>query len=408
MFKKFNTIGDEEKAVVNEILDSGLLSKYVGQWGEDFLGGPYVRKFESACAEYFEVKHAIAFNSWTSGLVASLGAIGISPGDEVIVTPWTMSATAMAILHWGGIPVFADISPEDFCIDPAKAAEKISARTKAIMSVDIFGQSADTHALMKIAAENGIKVISDTAQAPGAKSRNRFAGTLTHMGGFSLNYHKHIHTGEGGVLVTDDDDLALRAQLIRNHAESVVAAAEIQDISNMVGYNFRMNEIEAGIGLIQLTKLEKVLQKRNAETSYLVDNLSNLKGLVMPKVSRDNSHAYYVIAFQVEPSIIATHRDEIARRLTNFGIPNISTNYENLHLLPIFQQKIAFGKDGFPWNFNGSPDDYNYKKGICPVAEDMNDNRYLGFYANEFELLESDLEFIVKGFHEVWRTLEFS
>lgn len=196
-FKRYNPIGEEEVRAAKEVIESGVLSQYLGVWHEDFYGGPKVKEFERQCAEYFGVKHAVTVNSWTSGLVAAVGAIGVEPGDEVIVTPWTMSASATAILHWNAIPVFADIDPETFNLDPKSVEANITPYTKAIMAVDIFGQSADMDALMAIAAKHGLKVISDTAQAPGALYKGKYAGTLAHVGGYSLNYHKHIHTGEG-------------------------------------------------------------------------------------------------------------------------------------------------------------------------------------------------------------------
>ena len=182
-----------------------------------------MREFERFCEAHFGVRHAVTVNSWTSGLIAAVGAVGLEPGDEVVVSPWTMCASATAIVHWNGIPVFADIEPDMFCLDPRSVEACITPRTRAIMAVDIFGQSADMTALRAVAARHGLKLISDTAQAPGALNGARWAGTLADVGGFSLNYHKHIHTGEGGVLVTDDDTLAERLQLIRNHAEAVVA-----------------------------------------------------------------------------------------------------------------------------------------------------------------------------------------
>ena len=249
-FRRFNSIGHEEVEAAQAVVESGVLSKFLGCWDPDFFGGPKVQEFEGQCEAYFGVKHAITVNSWTSGLIAAVGAIGIEPGDEVIVSPWTMSASATAILHWNAIPVFADIEPETFCLDPAAVEANITPYTKAIMAVDIFGHSADMEALMSIAKRHGLKVISDTAQAPGATYRSKLTGTLADVGGFSLNYHKHINTGEGGILVTDDHGIAERLQLIRNHAEAVVGDKGVTDLRNMIGYNFRLGEIEAAIGIV--------------------------------------------------------------------------------------------------------------------------------------------------------------
>ena len=200
----------------------------MGCWHDDFYGGLKVREFEQVVADYFCVKHAVTVNSWTSGLITAVGAIGIEPGDEVIVTPWTMSATATAILHWNAIPVFADIDPDNYNLDPKSIEANITPYTKAIMVADIFGQSADMVEIMAIAKQHDLKVISDTAQAPGALYKGRYAGTCGHVGGYSLNYHKHIHTGERGILVTDDDGIAERLRLIRNHGEVVVGERVIR------------------------------------------------------------------------------------------------------------------------------------------------------------------------------------
>ena len=244
VFPKYNPIGSEELSAAKQVIESGVLSQFLGAWHEDFYGGPKVREFEKQAADYFGVKHAVTVNSWTSGLVAAVGAIGIEPGDEVITTPWTMSATATAILHWNAIPVFADIDPDTYNLDPQSIEANITPYTKAIVVADIFGQSADMDEIMAIANRHELKVISDTAQAPGAFYKGRYAGTCAHVGGYSLNYHKHIHTGEGGILVTDDDGIAERLQLIRNHAEVVVGDKGVKNLSNMIGHNFRLGEIE--------------------------------------------------------------------------------------------------------------------------------------------------------------------
>lgn len=166
-FKRYNPIGPEEVEAARLVVESGVLSQFIGAWDPDFYGGPKVKEFERKCEQYFGVRHAITVNSWTSGLIAAVGSIGIEPGDEVIVSPFTMCASATAILHWNAIPVFADIDPNTFCLDPKSVERNITPYTKAIMAIDIFGHSADMDALMAIARKYGLKVISDTAQAPG-------------------------------------------------------------------------------------------------------------------------------------------------------------------------------------------------------------------------------------------------
>ena len=406
-FKRYNPIGIEEIELVNKVLESGILSGFVGTWSPKFFGGPYVQEFEKKFSKYFGVKNAITFNSWTSGLIAAVGAIGTEPGDEIIVTPWTMSASAIAILHWNAIPIFADIDPETYCIDPESIESKITERTKAIISVDLFGQSANTEKLMVLSEKYNIKLISDSAQAPGAMRNGKYAGTSAHIGGFSLNYHKHIHTGEGGVLVTNDDELANRVRLIRNHAESVVGDAGIEDITNMVGYNFRMNEIEAAIGISQLDKLSSIVNKRQEDINELEKRLSKLLGLILPKVDKGNTHVYYTYPFQLDRKIIKSSKFQVAELLTKAGVPNISTKYGNIHLLPIFQKKIAFGKSGFPWTYTDNGKNINYEKGICPVAENLIDNSFLHFYINDFDLTPGDIDAIASKFEEVWNSIEF-
>lgn len=407
-FQKYNPIGYEEKKLVEEVLESGNLSQFIGAWDPDFFGGKFVQQLEHDSSAYFGVKHALTFNSWTSGLIAAVGAIGINPGDEVIVTPWTMSASAMAILHWNAIPVFADISAETYCIDPDEVEKMVSPRTRAIMSVDIFGQSANTEKIMAIARRHDLKVISDTAQAPGAMRNGKFAGTLTHVGGFSLNYHKHIHTGEGGILVTNDDEIAEKARLIRNHGESVVADAGISDLRNIIGYNFRMTEIEAAIGVAQLKKLSRIILERKSQAEFLSGQLSLLRGLKVPYVDSSNSHVYYVYPMQIDCDVIKTPKEEIAHRLEKAGLEGISTKYQNIHLLPIFQEKIAYGNSGFPWTLSEFSEKVSYKKGICPVAEKLQDQSFISFYLNGFDLKQEDLNFIVDKFKQVWAQLEFA
>lgn len=403
-FCKYNPIGAKELQAAREVIESGILSQFLGVWHEDFYGGPKVREFERQAAEYFGVKHAVTVNSWTSGLVAAVGAIGIEPGDEVIVTPWTMSATATAILHWNAIPVFADIDPETYNLDPQSIERNITAYTRAIMVADIFGQSADMDEIMDIAVQHGLKVISDTAQAPGAFYKGRYAGTCAHVGGYSLNYHKHIHTGEGGILVTNDDQIAARLQLIRNHAEVVVGDKGVTDLTNMVGYNFRLGEIECAIGIEQLKKLQGLVASRQALAAALTEGLQGLAGLQTPIVRPNRTHVYYVYPMQLDLDVLGIPREDICDALNAEGVA-VSRRYQNIHLLPMYQSKIAFGSRGFPWTSDICHRDVNYGKGICPVAETLNDNTYMGFGMCMYDLDLNGISLIIEAFRKVWTNL---
>ncbi|MDO9046404.1 MAG: DegT/DnrJ/EryC1/StrS family aminotransferase [Methylobacter sp.] len=404
-FKRYNPIGVEEVEAAKQVIESGVLSQFLGAWHEDFYGGPKVKEFERQCAEYFGVKHAVTVNSWTSGLVAAVGAIGIEPGDEVIVTPWTMSATATAILHWNAIPVFADIDPETFNLDPKSVEANITPYTKAIMVADIFGQSADMDALMAIAAKHELKVISDSAQAPGALYKGKYAGTLADVGGYSLNYHKHIHTGEGGILVTDNDEIAERVQLIRNHAEVVVGDKGVTNLSNMIGHNFRLGEIECAIGIEQLKKLNRFARSRQVLAIRLTEGLNGLRGLRTPVVKPGCTHVYYVYPMVLDIEELGVSRERIHAALQAEGVA-VSKHYQNIHLLPLYQRKIAYGSMGFPWASDICRRDVDYSKGICPVAEQLNDSTYLGFGMCVYDLEMDDVDLIVMAFRKVWKSLE--
>lgn len=401
-----NSISESEIDAVVATMRTGILSQFLGTWSEDFMGGAKVREFEAQLAEYFGVRHALTVNSWTSGLVAAVGAIGIEPGDEVIVTPFTMAASATAILHWNGIPVFADIDPQTFCLDPAAVEALITPFTKAIMAVDIFGLPSASDALMNIAQRHSLKVITDSAQAPGAMDHGRFAGTITDIGGFSLNYHKHIHTGEGGVVVTNDDALAENVALIRNHAEAVVGPMGKTDLTNMIGHNFRMGEIEASIGIEQLGKLRQVVTSRQELAGFLSVALQDLPGLSVPLVPTGLTHAYYVYPITIDSDRLGVKRDTVAGALRAEGIPGLGEGYQNIHLLPTFQHRQAYGTAGYPWSaFPGRPSN-GYAKGICPVAERLYDSDLITLSLCTLDFNLEDMNLIARAFKKVWANLD--
>ncbi|MEM7689135.1 MAG: DegT/DnrJ/EryC1/StrS family aminotransferase [Pseudomonadota bacterium] len=413
----FRSMGPEEEEAAARVVRSGVLSAYIGAPGEMFMGGKEVRAFEEKAADYFGVKHALGVNSWTSGLIAEVGAIGVEPGDEIITTPWTMSATAMAILHWNAIPVFADIDRATFNIDPASVAALVTPRTKAIMAVDIFGQSADVPALRAIADQHGLKLLGDTAQAPGALMGGADGlgpdgtktGTGYDIGGFSLNYHKHIHCGEGGILVTNDEEYAARMALIRNHAESVVQPrkgdAGRADLANMIGYNFRMGEIEAAIASVQLDKLAERVADRQRVAAELNTGLGKLEGLITPHVADGATNVYYVYGLQLDLAAIGVDRATLTEALKAEGVPALMPGYQTIHRLPIFTEQCAYGTGGFPWSLR-TDRGFSYGDGTCPVAEELHDASFLGLSICLNQLPSEDTADIIAAFEKVWHNLD--
>jgi len=404
-FERYNTIGTEEVAAVEEVIKTGVLSKYLGEWSQDFYGGKMVQKFERDWKEYFKVKNAVSVNSNTSGLMAAVGAVGIEPGDEVIVSPWTMSASATAILVWNAIPVFADIEYETFNLDPASIEKNITPHTKAIMVTDIFGHAADLDSIMLLAKKHNLKVIEDSAQAPGAFYKGKYVGTIADIGVFSLNYHKHIHTGEGGVCVSNDGELAERMRLIRNHAEAVAEGKGVTDLSNMIGFNFRMTEIESAIGIEQLKKLDSLIEGRIQSSERISSGINGLKGLRVPVVKPDCTHVYYGYPLLFSEEEVGVHRNLIVEALLAEGVPTAG-GYCNLHMLPMYQQKVAYGTKGFPWSTEFYRGNVSYKKGICPVAEDLQEKSYMGIGVSTRKYTDEDVDLIVQAFHKVWESLD--
>ncbi len=404
-FPTYVTIGDEEKRAVNEVLDSTVLSKYLGTWSPDFYGGPRVRKLEHEWSEYFGVKHSVSVNSATSGLYAAVGAAGVGPGDEVIVSPYTMTASATAALVYGAIPVFADIDPDIFCISPASIRKCITPFTKAIIVVDIFGHPADMNEIMQIAREHNLVVIEDAAQAPGARYHNQYAGTLADMGVYSLNYHKTIHTGEGGVVVTNNDDLADRLQLIRNHGEVVVKNKGTQNIVNLIGFNYRMTEIEAAIASEQLKKLEKLVVPRIEAAEYLTERLGVLPGVKPPVVRQNVRHGYYLYVLRYDAAQTGIPRNRFVAALNAEGIPMVEGYVEPLYLEPVYQKRIAFGNDGFPFTYPGYKGNVSYDLGICPVTERMHYDEVIYTSVCHAGTSQMDLEDVVTAFQKVYENI---
>lgn len=377
-FPNRKSMGKEEIEAAKRVLDSDVLSGFVGAPGNFFNGGKEVKQFENQWAEAYGFKYAISVNSWTTGLQVAVGAVGIEPGDEVICSPYTMSASATSVLFYGGIPVFADIERDRYTLDPKSIEERISPRTKAILVVHLFGYPANMDAIMAIAKKYNLKVIEDAAQAPGVYYKNRPVGAIGDIGGFSLNFHKHIHTGEGGLLVTHDDTIALRSQLIRNHGENATEAYGVTDISNTIGSNYRFTEIQAAIGYEQFKKLHGFLEHRKEIGAYLTSRLQSIEGLHVQQIEEGSTHSYYMFPIRFDENVFGVSRNLFLRAVSaelpkpNYWdtTPLAEAYVKPLYLNPVYQQKIAIGKKGFPFNMNPGVE-YDYSKGLCPVTESL-------------------------------------
>ena len=327
-----------------------------------------------------------------------------------------MSISAAAPIFYGALPVFADIEEKYFCLDPDDVERKITKNTKAIIVVDIFGQSYEYKRINEIARKHSIMVIEDAAQVPFGKIDDKFAGNNGDMGIFSLNYHKHIHTGEGGVIVTNDDDLAMRCKLIRNHAEAVVDDMGYTGSPiNMVGMNLRMTEVEAAIGRQQLKKLQDLVRVRRENVARLEALIRPIEFLIPPAVRENAEHVYYVHAIKYEENKTKgvsrkTFVDAVNAELTAGGklLANnslLSCGYvKPLYLQSLYQKRTGIGSARYPFE-NPASRKINYERGLCPNAERFHFKELIIHDLVHASLTPADVDDIGKAFQKVAENL---
>ena len=303
-------MSDEEKQGVLEVLDSGMLAQ-----------GPKVRALEEAFADYCGVQHAIATSSGTTALHVALLAHGIGDGDEVITSPFTFISSANSILFTGAKPVFVDIDPATFNIDAAQIEQAITPRTKAIMPVHLFGLTADMGPIMALAEKHDLAVIEDACQAHGAEYQGQRAGSFG-TGCFSFYPTKNMTTGEGGMITTDDEAVAEQCRAIRQHG------MRRRYYHEELGYNFRMTDIHAAIGLAQLKKLERFNQARIAHAQFLTEHL---QGLVTPTVPDGRRHVFHQYTVRVPDG----QRDALAEHLRDNDV-----GYGVYYPVPVHRQTL--------------------------------------------------------------------
>lgn len=370
-----------------------------------FLGGRMVRKFEADFAKKFGVKYAISVNAATSGLSTALGALDIGPGDEVITTCMSFNATAMSILLFNSIPVFVDVEDKTFCMDPKAIEKAITPKTKAILVVHLLGNSADMDAIMAIAKKYNLKVIEDTAQAPGTRYHDRYVGTIGNMGVYSFQETKNIMTGEGGMIVTNNPDLARKARLIRNHGESIPDEAwDDASLINIVGFNFRMTELTAALGISQLDKMDDNNSIRTENAVLLENELHGLLGIDSPKIKEGT--VPHVFSILYNESVTGIERHKILAALRAEGITVGSGYLRLMYENPLFIKKIAYGKDHCPWSCHLYGKERIYKSGDCPVGEDLLRKRFIWFYHINRPNTKDDMFDVSKAFKKVFNNLD--
>ena len=378
IFPPYKTIGQEEKDAVMEVLDSGELSGFVAGDIPEFYGGKQVQALEKEFCEQFKTKYAVSVNSATSGIYCMLMAMGVGPGDEVITSPYTMHATASSILQCGAVPIFADIEEETFGIDPISVQKNITKNTKGILAVNIFGHAARLNELKEIADSNNLWLLEDNAQAPaGIVEGGALTATVGKAGVFSFNRHKTMQSGEGGVVLTNDENVSKRMMLVRNHGEVVVDAWNVKDISNTIGQNLRMSEMEAAVALCQIKKLDQFNRTRIELANRITAGLEEVDGVTAPVVRDGCKHVYYFYVMKYDEVKVGVLRDHFVEAVNAEGYYLRGGYLRPIYLEPMFRQKICFGKDGYPFTANSRNDEIKYEKGLCPVAERLNDEEVI-------------------------------
>jgi perosamine synthetase len=294
-------LGEDEEKLVLEVLRSGQLAQ-----------GPMVARLEQEFAAYCGTRHAVAVANGTLALVAALHALGVGPGDEVVTSAFTFVATLNAILECGARARFADIDPATFNIDPASLADVCTDHTRVVMPVHLYGQPADMAAIANVAERHGAAIVEDAAQAHGAAINGRRVGGAG-LGTFSFYATKNITTGEGGVVTTNDDELADRLRLFRNHGMRARYQYEF------VGTNFRLTDVQAAIALPQLARLDATVQRRQANAARLTDGLRGVAGVITPAIAPENSHVFHQYTIRVTDDA-ALDRDALADALASRGV----------------------------------------------------------------------------------------
>jgi len=314
-------VGEEEAEAVRQVLLSGR-----------YVSGPHVEAFEQAFAAYIGVEHVVALNSGTAALHAALDALGIGLGDEVIVPALTFFSTATAVLHQNAVPVFCDVSLENYCMDPSDLEGRVTERTRAVIPVHLYGHVADMDGIREVADRHQLAVIEDCAQAHGSEHRGVKVGGIADLGAFSFFATKHMTTGEGGAVTTNDPSQAERMRLFRSHG------LRGRNDHVLLGYNYRMTEMAAAMGLVQLGKLDQLNAKRITVSEHLIDRLSAVPWMTLPQVPEHVKHTYFWCHALIDEELLGMATSELIHALRERGV-----EVRHRYLEPLNRQPVLTG-----------------------------------------------------------------
>ncbi len=356
--------GDEELRLLEEVIRSQRLN---------VNSGTKVHEFERRWAEYLGVRHAVMVTSGTAAIHVALGALKLEPGSEVITAPITDFGTIAPILQQLCVPVFADLDPDTLCLDPADVERRITPRTRAIIPVHLAGNACHMDAILAIARRHRLAVVEDCAQSYNARFAGRPVGTFGDLGCFSLNQYKHIACGDGGIVVTDDDELAVRAQLFSDKAWPRDPGDPSRRDHLFVAPNYRVTELQGAVALAQLAKLDGVCARRTATGDALTAGLDGIPGVRPLRPYPGGVCTYWFYPFLVAPAI----RAEFVRALVAEGIP-ASAGYvaKPIYLFDVLREKQTFGTSHFPFGYAPfrppeGQGEIDYREGLCPVTEEV-------------------------------------
>lgn len=367
-----------------------------------YMGGPNIRKFEAMWADTHGVPYAISVNSATAGLTTALLAAGIQPGDEVITTPLSFTATATSIVMAQAVPVFADVNIETYCLDPESVREKISKRTRAIVVVHLLGNAGDLDQIQKLANQYKLILIEDSAQAPGSKYKGKTLGSLGDAGVFSFQETKNVMTGEGGMIITKSARIAEKCRMIRNHGESIPNENDSDEFcENIIGHNFRLTEPLAALGWAQVKKLPYLNRIRRENGLYLYRQFEKLEGrpIIPQRLTNEKYFSPYCLGFRWMSKSNGLSRDMVAKALRAEGIPVVTGFPRLMSENIIFTRKMAYGRK--QWPFSASPVDYQNGREGLPNATRLQYEEYMGFFQVGWPNTKKDMDDILKAFRKI-------